>query len=228
MSNPFLIATAAVAALLGAFVVLGARHRINHLRRTGETFAQHDVSRSPAVVVVVVAVVVAFVMTSRNVGWSFALLGYLVAILGCAHLVLIDIDTHLLPWNDSILIGTTSCVLLVIDAVVRSQPEAIVMMATCGIITWCVFRSIEWLSRGDLGGGDVVLASVLAVILGRFGSAAVMSALVYAIVCAGVFALGAMLLSGFRAQTSFAFGPFLILGAVIVMITADPSWTVTQ
>lgn len=229
MLNLFLMATGVVAVFLSAISVVLAQHRIEHLRSTGETFAQRDVSRSRAAfVVVVIASVAACVMVARNVGWSFALLGFVFTMFGCAYLTLVDIDTHLLPWNDSILVGVTSCAFLVIDAVVRSQSEVIAVMATCGIVTWCVFRFIEWMSRGDLGGGDVVLASVLAAVVGWFGTGAVVNALVYAIVCAGVFALGAMVVSGFRPRTAFAFGPFLIVGAVIVIVTSDPLWVTAQ
>lgn len=219
----FLLAVAAVTALLGVGAVFGARCRIDHLRSTGETFAHYALSRSRAVLSCVVALVVAAnVMVARNIGLSFALVGFGVAITGCAYLALIDIDTHLLPWSDSIALGVASCLFLMADAVVRSHVELIVVMVASGVSAWIVFRIIEWLSRGDLGGGDVVLASVLGVILGWFGGAAVLQAMVYSIVCAGVFALGAMLFSGFRARTAFAFGPFLILGAVLVMITTDP------
>ncbi len=228
MSNPFLIATAVVAAFLGVVAIYFARHRIEHLRRTGVTFAQRDVSSSFSALVVVVFVVTGVsTLVAHNVGLSVALIGLVVAIVGCAYLALIDIDTHLLPWSDSIVIGVASCLLLFIDAVLRSENNVIAVMIASGVITWCVFRFIEWMSRGDLGGGDVVLTSVLAAVLGWFGASAVMNALVYAIVCAAVFALGVMALSGFRARTTFAFGPFLITGAVIVMITTDPLWTTT-
>ena len=228
MSNSILIAVAVVVACLGVIAVVAARHRVEHLRRTGETFAQRNVSSSRTLLIIVVlAVTGASALVAHNVGLSVALIGLVVAIIGCVYLALIDIDTHLLPWGDSIVIGVASCLFLFIDAVLQSQNNVIAVMITSGVITWCIFRLIEWMSRGDLGGGDVVLASVLAAVLGWFGVGAVMNALVYAIVCAGVFALGAVALSGFRARTAFAFGPFLITGAVIVMITADPLWTTT-
>ena len=228
MSNLFHTATAVVAAFLGVVACYFARHRVEHLRQTGETFAQRNVSSSCIVsIVVVLAVTGASVLVAHNVGLSVALIGLVVAIVGCAYLAIIDIDTHLLPWSDSIVVGIASCSFLLVDAALRSQNDVIAVMIASGVITWCVFRFIEWMSRGDLGGGDVVLASVLAAVLGWFGVGAVMNALVYAIVCAGVFALGAVVLSGFRARTAFAFGPFLITGAVIVMITAHPLWTTT-
>ena len=228
MSNLILTATAVASAFLGVVAVYFARHRIERLRRTGETFAQRDVSRLfPVLLVVVFVVTGVSVAVARNVGFSVALFGLVVAIVGCAYLALIDIDTHLLPWGDSIVIGITSCSFLLIDVLLRSQHDVIAVMIASGVITWCVFRFIEWMSRGDLGGGDVVLASVLAAVLGWFGTNAVVNALVYAIACAGIFALGAMVVSGFRARTAFAFGPFLVIGAVIVMITIDPLWTTT-
>ena len=228
MSNSILIAVAVVVACLGVLAVVAARHRIDHLRCTGETFAQHDVSRSSVALILLPSLVtIASLFVARNVHSSLPLFGLVIAIVGCVYLALIDIDTHLLPWSDSLAIGSMSCAFLIADSLSRSHYGLIATMTASGVITWCVFRFIEWISRGDLGGGDVVLASVLAAVLGWFGVGAVMNAMVYAVMCAGVFAIGAIVLSGFRGRTAFAFGPFLIFGAVIVMITAHPLWTTT-
>jgi leader peptidase (prepilin peptidase)/N-methyltransferase len=229
MSYLVLIATAAVAGLLGLGAVIAARQRIDVLRATGETFAHRDLSRSIfSLVVTIFIVVVTSVVVAHNVSLSLALVGLLIAVAGLAYLSLIDIDTHLLPWSDSLVIGAASCVFLVVDVISHSRGDVVVIMLSSGATAWLVFRCIEWCSRGDLGGGDVILASVLATMLGWFGAGAVIDAMVYSLVCAGVFALITIVRAGFRSQSVFAFGPFLVAGALIAMMSADPLWVATH
>lgn len=208
--------------------VVSARRRVYQLRSTGETFANRDFSSSFVAILVTLAVVITATNAMvANVGASIALIGHMFAITGCVYLALIDIDTHLLPWIDCIIVGFLSCGFLSIDALLHSRIDAVVMMALSALLTWVIFRCLEWLSRGDLGGGDVVLATVLAAVLGWFGMSATAQAMVVAVVMAGVFALVAMLFSRFHLRTAFAFGPFLIIGALFVMMTADPLWVTT-
>lgn len=222
------IGAVAIASALSACAFFFARHRVDFLRLTGETFARRDVSRSRSVTaVVVIAVAVASAIAARTLGPSLALLGVLFAVSGCVYLALIDIDTHLLPWGDSMLVGVLPSLIFIVDAMIHSRTDVVLMMLACGVCALLVFIMIERLSRGDLGGGDVVLVGVLATMLGYFGVSAVMRSLVYALFVAGMFALCAMLLLGFRARTAFAFGPFLIFGAVVVMSTSRPLLVVT-
>jgi leader peptidase (prepilin peptidase)/N-methyltransferase len=217
--------TTVVAGFLGVIAVVVARHRIDVLRATGETFAHRNVSRSFLTFLTTVCVVVVTShVVSRNIEVSLALVGLFIAIAGLAYLSLIDIDTHLLPWGDSFTIGTSACVFLIADAFVHGRGDVVLIMMASGAAMWAVFRLIEWGSRGDLGGGDVVLASVLATVLGWFGASAVLDALVYSMVCAGIFALLAMMRAGFRMRSVFAFGPFLVTGALLAMMTSDPLW----
>jgi leader peptidase (prepilin peptidase) / N-methyltransferase len=216
-----------VASVFSACSIVVARHRVDYLRLTGETFARRDVSRSRSVAaVVVVAVAITSATAAHTLGQSLALLGVLFALSGCVYLAFIDIDTHLLPWGDSMLVGVVPSLIFIVDAMIHSRPDVVLVMLGCGVGALIVFILIERLSRGDLGGGDVVLVGVLATMLGYFGVSAVMQSLFYALLTAGVFALGAMVLLGFRTRTAFAFGPFLILGAVVVMTTSRPLWVV--
>lgn len=212
-----------VAGFCACLAVVSARRRIDQLRSTGETFSNGEFSSSYVAIPITIAVVsTATNVTAANIGMSVALFGLMIAMSGCAYLALIDIDTHLLPWADCIAIGVISCSVLVVDVIIQSRLDVVVTMAVSAVLTGVIFRSLEWMSRGDLGGGDVVLATVLAAVLGWFGIGAVMRAMTLGALSAGVFALFAMLLSRFHLRTAFAFGPFLIIGALFVMMTADP------
>ena len=82
-------------------------------------------------------------MVTANVGVSFVLLGYVFAINGCVYLALIDIDTHLLPWADCIVVGVISCSLLGIDVIIHRQFNVVATMAMSASVTWVIFRYLE-------------------------------------------------------------------------------------
>jgi prepilin signal peptidase PulO-like enzyme (type II secretory pathway) len=229
MSIFIYVAVSIIATSCGAFAVVSARRRIHVLRVTGETFSHHDValSRSAAVISCTVVAAASMMLVSQ-LGVSLALAGYMIAVTGFVYLALIDIDTHLLPWADCLTVGFLAGALLSTDALIQHRGDIVATMVVSAIVTWVIFRFLEWLSRGDLGGGDVMLASVLAAVLGYFGTAAVIQAIVVAIVSAGAFALVAITVTRFHARSAFAFGPFLLVGALIAMMSADPLWVATH
>jgi leader peptidase (prepilin peptidase)/N-methyltransferase len=68
--------------------------------------------------------------------------------------------------------------------------------------------------RGAMGAGDVKLAAALGAVLGW---PAVFPALLYGIIAGGVAALLLLLLRRAERKSYFAYGPYLALGAVIVL-----------
>ena len=68
--------------------------------------------------------------------------------------------------------------------------------------------------RGAMGAGDVKLAAALGAVLGW---PAVLPALLYGIIAGGVAALLLLLLRRADRKSAFAYGPYLALGAVIVL-----------
>jgi leader peptidase (prepilin peptidase)/N-methyltransferase len=69
-----------------------------------------------------------------------------------------------------------------------------------------------------MGSGDVTLGGFLGLFLGWNSFEAVLLGLLVAFLTAGVFALLAVLLRKAGRNTRFAFGPFLIVGALVAVL----------
>jgi leader peptidase (prepilin peptidase)/N-methyltransferase len=77
---------------------------------------------------------------------------------------------------------------------------------------------LEVLARGGLGGGDVALAGLLGLYLGWISYEAIAVGLLAAFVVGGVFALLLLITRKANRSTRFAFGPFLVVGALIAVL----------
>jgi leader peptidase (prepilin peptidase)/N-methyltransferase len=79
-------------------------------------------------------------------------------------------------------------------------------------------KTLEVLSRGDLGGGDVRLALLLGLYTGWLSLEHVAIAVVAGFAAAGLFALVLIVLRRASRRTHIALGPFLIAGALLVVL----------
>src|SRR5699024_10530261 len=73
------------------------------------------------------------------------------------------------------------------------------------------------LTPGGIGLGDAKLAAVLGLVLGWFGWAEVLAAVVGAFLLGGLFATGLLLARRAPRRTAVAFGPWLVAGAVLAL-----------
>jgi leader peptidase (prepilin peptidase)/N-methyltransferase len=88
-----------------------------------------------------------------------------------------------------------------------------------GAIAMRVFlRVLQVLSRGDMGSGDVTLGGFLGLYLGWISFETVLVGLLAGFLAGGVFALFAVILRKAGRNTRFAFGPFLIVGALVAVL----------
>jgi leader peptidase (prepilin peptidase)/N-methyltransferase len=132
-------------------------------------------------------------------------------------LTLIDIDTHLLPRR--IVYRTTSLVMpLLIICAFFDDAGSVLGMFVGAFALWMVMRVLEALARGGLGGGDVALAGLLGLYLGWLSYEAVVVGLITAFMVGGVFALLLLITRRANRSTRFAFGPFLIVGALVAVL----------
>jgi leader peptidase (prepilin peptidase)/N-methyltransferase len=132
-------------------------------------------------------------------------------------LTLIDIDTHLLPRR--IVFRTTALVLPLLIICAFSDDAGSVLGMFIGAITmWMFMRVLEVLARGGLGGGDVALAGLLGLYLGWISYEAIAVGLLAAFVVGGVYALLLLITRKANRSTRFAFGPFLVVGALIAVL----------
>lgn len=130
------------------------------------------------------------------------------------RLLLIDIDTHVLPRRTISIAVLWGVVGLLIVSLIDDVGSVVEMFA--GAVTmWVMLKILEVVSRGDLGGGDVALAPLLGLFIGWLSFKQIFVAVIAAFILGGVFAILLVTLGRAGRRTFIAFGPFLIVGALI-------------
>lgn len=169
-------------------------------------------------------------------GWRFAdaPTGELVAVLvfSTSVVALSVIDVRELRLPDRIT-GPTYLILLVMIvwvSIAEQQPERI-RFALLGGFVWVVLLGIGWLV--GMGFGDVKAGGVYGMMVGWMAGSAtealslVMWSLIVGTLLASAYGLTAKVVQTFRVPAGergrqwFAFGPFLAVGAVVVVLFAD-------
>src|SRR6266545_1825014 len=135
-----------------------------------------------------------------------ALPAYLALGLACVALVVIDLDSNLLP--DRITYPTLGLVA--------------VLLLVASVFEHDLGRMLRALEAGGVGLGDVKFALVLGLALGWLGWSAVVAGFVGAFLLGGLAALGAMLILRVGRKTQLPFGPWLALGALLAILAAAP------
>lgn len=136
---------------------------------------------------------------------------------GC-RLVAIDIRSHRLP--DRIVLPTLAAlvVLVAVDAVVAGEGRTTVRALLSMLLLGGFYAMLRALSRQGIGGGDVKLAAVIGLILGWHGWQALAVGAASAFVIGALYAIGLMVLGRADGTTRIAFGPWMILGALLGII----------
>jgi leader peptidase (prepilin peptidase) / N-methyltransferase len=195
-----------------------ARVDIARYRQRGEVFGEShftDHSVSTAFVMAIGAALYAALANRFTHDLTALTFGVLVS--AGMWLTLIDIDTHLLPRR--IVYRTTSLVMpLLIICAFFDDAGSVLGMFVGAFALWMVMRVLEVLARGGLGGGDVALAGLLGLYLGWLSYEAVVVGLIIAFMVGGVFALLLLITRRANRSTRFAFGPFLIVGALVAVL----------
>lgn len=133
---------------------------------------------------------------------------------GC-RLVVIDIRTHRLP-NRIVLPTLVSLVALaVIDALVVGASAHLTGALMGMLILGGFYASLRLLSRDGMGGGDVKLAAAIGLVLGWHGWQALAVGAASAFVLGASYALTLMALRRADGATRIAFGPWMIMGALL-------------
>lgn len=138
------------------------------------------------------------------------------ALLGIgAWLLIIDARTHRLP--NRIVLPTLggALVLVVIDALVTAEVWSLVRAIGGMLILGGFYAVMRVASRGGIGGGDVKLAAVIGLVLGWHGWQALTVGAASAFMLGAIYALALMALRRANRSTRIAFGPWMIIGAVI-------------
>jgi len=202
----------------GYKAITRARVDIARYRQRGEVFGEShftDHSVSTAFVMAISAALYAAIANRFTHDLTALTFGVLVG--AGMWLTLIDIDTHLLPRR--IVYRTTALVMpLLIVCAFFDDAGSVLGMFVGAFALWMVMRVLEVLARGGLGGGDVALAGLLGLYLGWLSFEAVVVGLITAFMVGGVFALLLLITRRANRSTRFAFGPFLIVGALVAVL----------
>jgi leader peptidase (prepilin peptidase)/N-methyltransferase len=209
---------AVIGLLFGLRSVMQAQRDVHRLRVTGETFGAGRSTEFPLIIFLVACAssILWWIAAQRfEDDLTVLVFGFLIAV--SVRLMLIDIDTHLLP--SSILYRAIAvAVPLLVLAAFNDPTGSIATMFLGAFMMWVLMRTLEVLSRGDLGGGDVRLALLLGLYTGWFSLEHVAIAVISGFAAAGLFALVLIVLRRASRRTHIAFGPFLLAGALFAVL----------
>ena len=179
------------------------------LRSTGPVWADRNCASNPAVATFLVAAVAAAVALSGQPTWAlFAA--------ATVFFSLVDLDTHSIPVVHVRVAAFAGAVLLVTTA--RWTGASPRDMAAAAAITWIIMKSVEVLSRGDLGGGDVTLAPLLGIHAGWTHWTGAVTALAVSFVLAGAVAAVVIVVCRGGRRAHLPLAPFLFAGAWVAVL----------
>ena len=204
--------------LFGLRSVMQAQRDVRRLRTSGETFGAGRSTEFPLIILLVACASSAlWWIAAQQFEQDLTVLGFGVLIAISVRLILIDIDTHLLP-SSIVYRAIALAIPLLVLAAFNDPTGSIGTMFLGATIMWVLMKTLEVLSRGDLGGGDVRLALLLGLYTGWLSLEHVAIAVVAAFTAAGLFALALVVLRRASRRTHIAFGPFLIAGALLSVL----------
>ena len=204
---------AIVAGCLGVVLSIWACMRVPHavasLRVSGPVWAERELSRHPAVVVACPAVM-------GTVMWILSEPVFGLFVWATIRYGLIDLDTHAVPTVEAWWTGVVGLVLLVGGSPwTGASPTDVVVGAGASTM---VLAGVRWMSRGDLGAGDVALAPLLGMHAGWLGWTGAMVGLVAGFVAAGVFSAVAVSTGRLGRRSHVPMVPFLFVGTWIAVL----------
>ena len=204
-----------VSALVGAVIAM------RRSRRAQRTIAKLDalalrkpVSKAP------VAVLGGLLgaLTFDRFGFSLEMFAYGLMIAMCIEQSIIDYTTHRLPRGVTFRATIVGGPLLALAAINHDDNGRIGVMFASFVVTFALFALLAAFSKGGIGGGDVRLAPVLAMFLGWLSASHVYIGLGGGFILGGIAAAGMLITRRASASTRIAFGPFLCIGAVAVVL----------
>lgn len=133
------------------------------------------------------------------------------------RLIVIDARTHRLP--NRIVLPTLGAVVLlvVLEGVLTGDGERMLRSLLGGLALGGFYALMRLMSRQGMGGGDVKLAAVIGVVLGWHGWVTLMLGAMAAFVLGALYALALMAMRRANRSTRIAFGPWMIVGAVLAI-----------
>jgi leader peptidase (prepilin peptidase)/N-methyltransferase len=154
--------------------------------------------------------------------WSALLPAYVALAAIGAVLIVVDVEHHRLPNRLLYPAASTTVVLLAVAAAVRSDWSAYLRAVEAAGLVYVVFLSLRLISPRSIGRNDGPLASVLAAYLGFRSWPLVYLGLLAGFVLAATYGIALIIAGRATRKTPLAFGPALIVGALLVLTLAHP------
>ena len=165
---------------------------------------------------ILAAAIAAQLLNQFNFSWELFAYGLMCAM--CVEQSLIDITTHRLTRSVTMRAAFIGGPLLSITAIANNQPGKIGVMALSFTATLLTFMALSLASKRGIGAGDVRLAAVLAMFLGYLGATYVFQGLALGFMLGGVVALLLLISRKATRNTRIAFGPYICIGAMAVVL----------
>ena len=202
----------AIAAIIG--FIIGTRRARRAQRTINDLGSLNTLPVIPTGIIA--AAIAAQLLNQFNLSWELFAYGLMCAM--CIEQSLIDITTHRLTRSVTMRAAFIGGPLLSIAAIANNHPGKIGVMLLSFIATLLTFMTLSFASKRGIGAGDVRLAAVVAMFLGYLGAQYVFQGLALGFILGGVIAL--LLLIGCKAtrNTRIAFGPYICIGAMAVVL----------
>lgn len=171
---------------------------------------------TPAVLELATAVVLAAVL-GRLAGRPEVLAYAVLGVLGVA-LAAVDIAVRRLPDRLTLPAYPVIVALFAAAAVATGQPQPLLRALAGGVALVAGYLALALLRPGQLGGGDIKLAGLLGVALAWLGWPALLAGAALGFVLAAVFALVMLAARQLTLRSEVPFGPFMLLGALLVVV----------
>ncbi len=155
---------------------------------------------------------------AARVGESWVLPADLAVTTALVALTVVDLRCQLLPRRIVYPAFVVTLALLGLAAALTGDGDALVRAVLCAGGAYVGFLVLRLVNPAALGGGDVTLAALIGLILGYRSVIAVLSGLALGAILAAAFALGALASRRARPDTALSYGPFLALGAVVILL----------
>ena len=202
----------AIAAIIG--FIIGTR-RAHRAQRTITELGSFN--KLPGFAVGVLSAAIAVQLLNQfSFSWELFAYGLMCAV--CVEQSLIDITTHRLTRSVTLRAAFIGGPRLSIAAVVNNQPGKIGVMALSFTATLLTFMALSLASKRGIGAGDVRLAAVLAMFLGYLGAQYVVQSLALGFMLGGIVALSLLISRKATRTTRIAFGPYICIGAIAVVL----------
>jgi leader peptidase (prepilin peptidase)/N-methyltransferase len=154
------------------------------------------------------------------VGWSAGFAPVAPALCWAALLGIVlgfvDAAVHRLPDALTLPAFAGTAVLLVVAALAEGRPGLLLRCLLAALALGALYGGMALVA--PIGLGDAKLAPTLGALLGWYGWRTVFSGVVAGFLLAGLYAAGLLLTRRARAGDALAFGPFMLLGALLAVL----------